>query len=107
MEDPDAPAVHKSSTFLNRLPKKIGCSIFAVGDEMDQISYGWGVHIIEGPNKTAMGWTLVTGVLLSFVISVLYAMAAKSQEQGFGIGQRLIAVVATVMGALYFQWTET
>lgn len=64
---PAPPIFHKSATFLNRLPKKTGCSIFhdphnSNNSDADQI-YGWGIHIIEGSNKTAMGWTLVVGVI--------------------------------------------
>jgi len=95
--------IHSASIFLNRLPKKIGSQVLP-RDESE--AFGWGVHIIEGPNKVTLCWALVAGIVASFVVSVLYAVIAKTQEQGFGIGQWFMAVVTAVMAALYFQWME-
>ena len=95
--------VHSANIFLNRLPKKIGNRIWS-GNVFED--FGWGVHVIEGPNKVAFSWALVAGIVVGFVVSVLYAVIAKTQEQGFGIGQWFMAVVTAVMAALYFQWME-
>lgn len=95
--------IHCGSIFLDRLPKKIGGSILS---ENVPHTFGWGVHIIEGPNKVALSWALVASIVASFVISVMYAVIAKTQEQGFGIGQWFMAVITAVMAALYFQWME-
>ena len=40
----------QSSLFLDRLPKKLNTSMLMQGPS-DQLNLGWGVHIIEGPNK--------------------------------------------------------
>lgn len=97
-----APVIHKDAYFLNRLPKKVGCSIF-LDSQSDQL-FGWGVRILEGPNKVALSWMLVAGILISFITAVVYDVVGKTTEQGFAIGQWMMAVIASVMAALYFQW---
>lgn len=42
--------------------------------------------------------------MLSGVVSVVYAVVMKSEEQGFGIGQWIVAVLSTALVALYYQW---
>ena len=91
--------------FLERLPKKLDESILAGSNS--SMRFGWGVHIIEGPNKVALSWTTFAGLALSFVVSALYAHFRHTQEQGFGIGQWMVAVIGAAMAALYFQWAET
>lgn len=104
------PAAHQEDTFLQRLPKKLGASIFqsvrGVTPNIGAVSYGWGVHIIEGPNMKAMSWLLVLGTVISFLASVLFIYFAQSQEQGFGIGQWVLAVLAEILAALYFYFSE-
>ncbi|KAI0151779.1 hypothetical protein GGR57DRAFT_172790 [Xylariaceae sp. FL1272] len=104
------PAAHQENVFLQRLPKKMGASIWqqpTISTTASQaISYGWGVHIIEGPNKKTMSLLLILGTLFSFLTSVLFVILAHSQEQGFGIGQWILAVLAEVLAALYFHFSE-
>lgn len=77
------------------------------GNNQLRVVFGWGVHIIEGPNKVALSWATFIGLCLSFVVSIFYSKLMNTQEQGFGIGQWMVAVLATGMAALYFQWVET
>ena len=70
------------------------------------IVYGWGIHILEGPDHAALSLALGVGVLFSFVISVVVIGLAQTQEQGFGVGQWVVAVLACVMSALYFRLLE-
>ena len=91
--------------FFNRLPKKLGESILKQTDP-GKLQLGWGVHIIEGPNKPLLAW-LATGILvLSFVISLTYDITYKNKESGFAIGQWLVAVLATALTALYFHLAD-
>ena len=102
----DESGASGEDTFLNRLPKKVGRSIVSEGGSSD-LPFGWGVHIIEGPNKVVLSCIAFVGILLSFVISVTYAIIAKTQEQGFGIGQWFGAMLVAGLSALYFHWDET
>jgi hypothetical protein len=95
---------HPESIYLERLPKKLGTPLN--NSRLQGPVYGWGIHIIEGPNKILLTWCCVGILVISFVVSVVYAVVMKTQEQGFGIGQWMVAVLATTLTAFYFQWEE-
>ena len=93
------------SLFFNRLPKKLGDSILKQTDP-GYLQLGWGVHIIEGPNKPLLAW-LATGILvLSFVVSLTYDIVFKNKESGFTIGQWMVAVLGTGLTAVYFHLAD-
>ncbi|KAF2422384.1 hypothetical protein EJ08DRAFT_481465 [Tothia fuscella] len=92
--------------WLNRMPKKLHESILkqsaATGPQM-----GWGVHIIEGPNKPVIACIFAFFVILSFLVSVICAIVMKTQESGFGIGQWMVAALSAMATAFYFHLTES
>lgn len=67
---------------------------------------GWGVHIIEGPNKKAITWMCLLLLVFSVVVSLLYTSIKHDVASAFGIGAFLITAVTSVMTAFYFQWME-
>ncbi|KAK3725471.1 hypothetical protein LTR37_000441 [Vermiconidia calcicola] len=91
--------------FFNRLPKKLGSSILVQTDP-GKLQLGWGVHIIEGPNKPLLAWLATAILVLSFVISVSYDIRMKNRESGFAIGQWMVAVLATALTAVYFHLAD-
>lgn len=93
------------SLFLNRLPKKLRDSMLRQCQQ-DSLNLGWGVHVIEGPNKPLVSMIVLAIIVLSFVVSVLYAVIAGSSESGFGIGQWLVACLSAALAALYFHLAE-
>jgi hypothetical protein len=95
----------KRSLFLNRLPKKVGESILAQDDE-ENLRLGWGVYIVEGLNWPVISWCMFGILLLSFIVSICYALLMKTQESGFGIGQWLVAVLTAALTALCIQLRE-
>jgi len=106
------PGAHGESFYFQRLPKKTGGSVFRDLQGQGELGvhngivYGWGIHILEGPDHAALSLALGVGVLFSFVISVVVIGLAQTQEQGFGVGQWVVAVLACVMSALYFRLLE-
>ena len=96
---------YNDTKFLKRLPKKLETSILSEGG-VSELPFGWGVHIIEGPNTALISWIVFAVLLLSFVVSVVFAKSANTQEQGFGIGQWLVAVLSAALAAAYFQMAE-
>lgn len=109
---------HTEDTWLQRLPKKLNESILAKvrqddatnqqdGQEeaiMDpNLAFGWGVHVLDGPNHAVLGLLLAIGVVIAFIVSGIVVGFAKTQEQGFGVGSFLLAILASVMTAVYFQ----
>ena len=98
--------IHSGTTMLNRVPKKLGSSIFAQATSDSEV-FGWGIHIVEGPNMAAVCWILTGGLMISFLVSVLYAYISGIQDQGFDIGSWLMSVIAAFVTALYFHWKES
>jgi hypothetical protein len=105
---------HTEDIWLRRLPKKLNDSVLAVvqqnaaTNQQDDLSdpdlaFGWGVHIVDGPNHSVLALLLCFGVAVSFVISGMVVGIAKTQEQGFGIGSFLLAILASLMSAVYFR----
>lgn len=93
-----------SSIFSERLPKKLNDSISAA--LMSPMQFGLGVHILEGPNKTMLSCAMFVDILISFAVSVLYAIFGETEESGFGIGQWLVAVCAAGTTDWYYHCTE-
>jgi hypothetical protein len=94
-----------SSIFISRMPKKLGRSM-REQDMPVQLNLGWGVHIIEGPNKKLISLLLFLIVLLSFIISLVYSCATHADESGFGIGQWILASLTVGVSAVYFHVSE-
>ncbi|KAH7082073.1 hypothetical protein FB567DRAFT_581517 [Paraphoma chrysanthemicola] len=108
---------HAEDTWLQRLPKKLNESMLAewrqnnaitqqhggeaIGDS--NLAFGWGVHILDGPNHAALGILIAIGITVAFVVSGMVVGFAKTQEQGFAVGSFLLAILASVMAAVYFQ----
>jgi len=65
-------------------------------------AFGWGVHIVQGPNKPFLAWATVAIVLSSFVVAFVYNRVSKTRDSGFAVGQWMMAVGATSLAALYF-----
>lgn len=90
-----------SARYVNRLPKKLGESLTrSLG--VDELREGWGIHIIEGPNKVAVCWALMIALVVSFGVSIGYDLITKSGDSGFAIGQWMVAGLAVGLSALYF-----
>ncbi|KAH6638021.1 hypothetical protein C7974DRAFT_374626 [Boeremia exigua] len=97
-------SMHSHSTsakYVNRLPKKLGDSLTrSLG--VDDLLEGWGIHIIEGPNKVAICWALMIVLIASLGVSVGYNLVTKSEDSGFAIGQWMVAALTVALSALYF-----
>ncbi|KAI0543072.1 heterokaryon incompatibility protein-domain-containing protein [Xylaria digitata] len=96
---------HANDTWLKRLPKKLNESLLAaqVMDPDPDLVFGWGIHILDGPNHANLGMLLSFGLLITFVVSCLILGIAKTQEQAFGVGQYLLAIMVAFMSAVYFK----
>ncbi|KAJ4382814.1 hypothetical protein N0V86_002038 [Didymella sp. IMI 355093] len=91
----------RSAKFVYRLPKKLGESLArSIGPE--EFREGWGIHIMEGPNKVAICWALMIVLLASFGVSFGYDLITKTGDSGFAIGQWMVAALTVALSALYF-----
>ncbi|KAF2815169.1 uncharacterized protein BDZ99DRAFT_191738 [Mytilinidion resinicola] len=96
----------QSRLFFDRMPKKLHSSILKQSVP-NELTLGWGVHIIEGPNKPLLSLCLCVILVLSFVVSVVVALAMKTQESGFGIGQWMVATLSAALAAVYYHLAES
>jgi hypothetical protein len=89
---------HTEDTWLQRLPKKLYESVLAEARRDDatnqqdpvmdpNLAFGWGIHILDGPNHAVLSLLLLIGVAVSFFVSGMIVGFAKTQEQGFGVFQ--------------------
>ncbi|KAF1952222.1 hypothetical protein CC80DRAFT_182536 [Byssothecium circinans] len=97
-------STHSQSTsarYVDRLPKKLGQSlIWELGT--DELREGWGIHILEGPNKAVICWALLAVLAASFGVSLGYDLIMRSGDSGFAIGQWMVATLTVSLSALYF-----
>ena len=64
--------------FYNRMPKKLGKSIL-IDAKPGTLNLGWGVHIIEGPNKPLLAWlTTAVGLTVRYDGSQWYKQTSCS-----------------------------
>lgn len=108
---------HTEDTWLQRLPKKLKDSVLAEIRQNDatnqqnqqeaikdpNLAFGWGVQILHGPNHAVLGALLIIGIAVTFIVSGMVRGFGKTQEQGFGTGNFLLAILASTMTAVYFQ----
>jgi hypothetical protein len=83
-----------------RLPKKLRSGMLGTGNPED--AFGWGVHIVQGPNRPFLAWATVAIVLSSFIVAFVYNRVSKTRDSGFAVGQWMMAVRATSLAAVYF-----
>ena len=94
---------HPRSTWLNRLPKKLNCSIH---DSPDSVyigwqAHGWGIHIIEGPNGRAILTFTVMSTVLSFAVALVWSILKDDVSGAFGIAAFIIASANVLIFAFF------
>jgi hypothetical protein len=90
-----------TSRYVRRLPKKMGESLVRTFHD-DEFRQGWGIHILEGPNKAAICWVVQILIFISFITAFAYDISMKQQDTGFSIGQWVVASLAVTLTAVYF-----
>lgn len=104
------PREHTFHFWLDRLPKKLKERLLythaSPGSDTPP-RMGWGVHIIEGLNWLTITTALVFMLLLTFVFSVAWsAFRHGNVQEGFTLGQYLLALETAILSALFFKWTS-
>ncbi|XXG99702.1 hypothetical protein Hte_006043 [Hypoxylon texense] len=100
------PLSHTDSTFLDRLPKKLGRSIFAElpAVPVQSTSYGWGVQILERTSTSA--FYVVVGLVAVISAAICLASFAftwwlSGLDEAIGIGQYAGTVLGIIDAAIY------
>ncbi|KAF2760195.1 hypothetical protein EJ05DRAFT_483965 [Pseudovirgaria hyperparasitica] len=106
---------HSEDLWLQRLPKKLSETVLAevvqsqnnseqnivdLNSDPD-LAFGWGIHIIDGADHAVLAFIFGCAVALSLSISLLILGLAKTQEQAFGVGSYLVAMIACFTVAVY------
>ncbi|KAL9110801.1 MAG: hypothetical protein Q9187_008008, partial [Circinaria calcarea] len=78
------------ATWLNRLPKKLHESITQCSDDLPT---AWGIHIIEGPDRARILWTMIIVLATYLGPVVAYVVVAKDVQGATGIGGMAVAVL--------------
>lgn len=95
----------RSTLFSDRLPKKLGTNMTSLASA-DKLEFGWGIHIVEGPNKPLLAALVAAILFLSFLTSVVYDICTKNADSGFAIGQWMVGMLSAVLAAVYFHLQE-
>jgi hypothetical protein len=95
----------RSTLFLNQLPKKMNTSM-REQEQPDALNLGWGLHVIEGPNRKMLSLSMFIILVVSSIVSIPYSIVAHAQESGFGIDQWMVATFMAGLGAVYFQLAD-
>lgn len=82
---------HIHNTWIQRLPKKVDESIFAVDSP---VNFGWGVHIVEGPNIEKIASVSFLGLIVAFVPTALWWGLKNDIQGATGLGSLLLGAIA-------------
>lgn len=88
---------HIHDTWMQRLPKKIETSIYSTNSP---VIFGWGIHIIEGPEIWIMKYALFTGLLGAFTAAGLWWGLKGDVQGGTGIGSLILGAMGLIVASL-------
>lgn len=98
----------KKKKLFRRLPKKLSQGLLDIylraGPEEDVL--GWGVLVVEGPNKAAITMLSAVMLTLSVAVAVVYTSVTRDASSGFTIGSFVVTIWVTWVTALYYHWKE-
>lgn len=99
-------SLSRGKKWFNRLPKSLerGLEEIRRSSSADADVMGWGIHIIEDPNVAAMTFVTSIVMLICGVGSTVYAIIMNDVSGGFAIGAFAVALWASSMTTLFFQW---
>ncbi|KAF3063117.1 hypothetical protein CFAM422_010241 [Trichoderma lentiforme] len=90
-------------TWLPRLPKRRNHKVVDCGEATE----GWGIHVIEGPNRAAVFWIVMATISISVLASVLWTTLKGDIQGGMGLGALIVALPPAIMAAFLFRLEAT
>lgn len=74
-----------------------------MAEEMAVLPPGWGIHIIEGPDRSRIGWIIFVITAVVFIASAVVAVVTK-QYMSFGSFLfSILALAASFLTSKYFE----
>ena len=87
-----------------RFPKKLGTSLAITADS--STTFGWGIHIDEGPNFLVL-FQINFGILvLSGLAAGLWKVCRGDFQGAFGFACWIVAVLNSLLMVYMFKWRE-
>ncbi len=71
--------------------------------ECNILTYGWVIHVIEGPNRNIVFWMVMTTVLGSILATILWSSLYNDMQGGSGFGSLIVALPPVIMTAFLFK----
>ncbi|CZR60637.1 uncharacterized protein PAC_10533 [Phialocephala subalpina] len=99
----DVENVHRQSHWLRRIPIRLRTRII---DSPEVPVWGWGIYIIEGPNKPVVFWITMTTIFASVLAAVLWSSLRDDIQGGVGLGAMGVALPPVIMAAFLFRLTH-
>jgi hypothetical protein len=97
------PGAHLDRYWIDSFPKKLNGKLAYVSG---QRPFGWGIHIVEGPNWYAFAFLAYVIILSSGILSVIYAILRRDISSGFGMGSYAISVLTLFVTLGYLKWQQ-
>lgn len=97
----------RGAIFLNRLPKKLGTSMTVLSHKNPhELEPGWGIHIIEGPNKAAIAALYAGLYVLGLIFAVSYNACMGTSDSALTYGLWIATTLAWVALAFHFHFED-
>ncbi|KAH7013407.1 hypothetical protein EDB80DRAFT_371298 [Ilyonectria destructans] len=91
-----SPARHD---WLPRLPKRLDKRVI----DCDETCLGWGLHIIEGPNRESIFILAMITMFASVLATVLWSKLQGDIQGGTGLGALIVAFPPAILAAFLFR----
>jgi hypothetical protein len=64
---------------------------------------GWGIHIVEGPNRTFIFWVIMVTTFGGILATILWSTLEKDIQGGTSLGAVILALPAVILAAFLFR----
>ncbi|KAJ5320655.1 hypothetical protein N7508_000938 [Penicillium antarcticum] len=85
--------------WLPRLPKRKEKRVI----DCDEACFGWGMHVIEGPNREVIFSMMMITILASVLTGVLWSTLRDDLQGGTGMGALIVALPPAILTAFLFR----
>jgi hypothetical protein len=97
----------RGAIFLNRLPKKLGTSMTVLSHKNPhELEPGWGIYIIEGPNKAAIAALYAGLYVIGLIFAVSYNACMGTSDSALTYGLWIATTLAWVALAFHFHFED-
>jgi len=85
--------------WLDPLPKRLKKRVM----DSEPACYGYGMHVIEGPNREGIFWITIITMLVVILTSVLWSTFRNDVQGGTGLGALILAFHTAILTTFLFR----